>query len=371
MIQSSRFAAKTLWLVAAAILVGCGGEETAPPSVIRPVRYQQVFATGGSRVRTFSGAARAGVESRLSFRVAGKVQRLAVKVGDRVRSGQLIAQLDPKDYELQVQEAEAALEQAQAQARNAAASYDRVRALYENRNASRNDLDAARASDESAKAAVESAAKRHELAQSRLSYTKLTAPIDGAIAAVDCEINENVKAGDEIALLTSGSRMEVDIGVPEILISQVREGEPVEVTFDALPGRTFAARVSEVGVASTELVTTFPVTVILDRETPDIRPGMAAQVALQFGTGDIRERFIVPAVAVGEDRQGRCVYTVEPTESGLGVTHRKAVTVGELTADGLEVLDGLTDGELLVTAGVNRIEDGQTVRLLPEHEDRR
>jgi RND family efflux transporter MFP subunit len=358
-----------LILTLVTIVAGCGGDESAPAPVIRPVRYQQVYATGGSRVRTFSGAARAGVESQLSFRVAGKVQRVAVKVGDRVRAGQLIAELDPSDYELQVQETEAALEQAQAQARNTAANYERVRALYENRNASRNDLDAARAGDESARAAVESATKRRELAQSRLSYTKLTAPVSGAIAAVECEVNENVKVGQNIAMLTSGSRLEVDVGIPEILIGQVREGDEVEVTFDALPGQTFPARVSEVGVASTELVTTFPVTVVLDNESPDVRPGMAAQVALQFGSGDTRERFLVPPVAVGEDRRGRFVYTVEPADSSLGITHRKEVTVGELTADGLEVLDGLRDGDLLVTAGVSRIEDGQTVRLMPEHED--
>jgi RND family efflux transporter MFP subunit len=298
------------------------------------------------------------------------VQRVAVKVGDAVRTGQLIAELDPRDYDLQMQEAKAALEQAQAQARNTASNYERVRALYENRNASRNDLDAARAADESAKAAVESSTKRYELAQSQFSYTKLTAPVDGAIATLDCEVNENVKAGDKVAFLTSGGRLEVEVGVPEILISQVREGEQVTVTFDASPGQDFDARVTEVGIASTDRVSTFLVTVLLSSESADIRQGMAAQVAFDFTSADGRERFVVPPVAVGEDREGRFVYTVESTDGELAVVRRQTVTTGELTAEGLDILDGISDGDLLITAGIGRIEDGMTVKLLSVHEDR-
>jgi len=361
-----------LAVVAAGVLAGCSEtsetEETPPPE-IRPVRYLRVYSTGGDRVRSFSGAARASMESILSFRVPGRLQRIAVKVGDNVRAGQLIAELDSKDYNLQMQEAEAALEQAQAQARNAASNYERVRALYENRNASRNDLDAARAADESAKAAIESVSKKLELAQSQLSYTKLTAPVEGAIATVDRDVNENIKAGDRVAMLTSGSRLEVEVGVPEILISQVREGQMVTVTFDAVPNEHFQARVTEVGVATSDRASTFPVTVLLSRENANIRAGMAAQVGFSFAAEGGRERFVVPPVAVGEDREGRFVYTVEPAKDDLGTVHRKTVTTGELSDEGLDVLSGLTDGDLLVTAGISRIEDGMTVKLLTAHEE--
>jgi len=102
-------------------LAACESEEPVPASIIRPVRTQQVFSSGGTRVRTFSGAAQAGLESRLSFRVAGKVQALNVKVGDQVKAGELIAELDPMDYRLQVEETEASLERARADLRNAEA----------------------------------------------------------------------------------------------------------------------------------------------------------------------------------------------------------------------------------------------------------
>ncbi|MBD3403449.1 efflux RND transporter periplasmic adaptor subunit [candidate division GN15 bacterium] len=360
-----RFRAVTIGLVllAGAVSLRCGSEEQAPEEVLRPVRYQPVYTTGGSRVRIFTGVAQASVESRLSFKVAGTVERVAVKVGDQVQADELVAALDPQDFRLQVQEAEAALEKARAEARNAAANYERVRQLYENMNASRSDLDAARAADESAKAQVEAAQNRLQLAQRQLDYTRLEAPIGGSIASVSIDVNENVAAGQAVALLTSGDRLEVEVAVPEILISQIREGQRVDVTFDALPGQTFPARVTEVGVAATGTVTTFPVTVLLEQAYDGLRPGMAAEVAFSFQTADGRERMLVPPFAVGEDREGRFVFTVERTGQAEGVVHRQPVQIGELTDQGLEILDGLSDGDLLVTAGVTKIDDGQRVKL--------
>ena len=345
------------------ILVSCSEDALDREPQLRPVRFQPVYATGGTRVRTFSGTAQAGIESEMSFRVAGTIQRKHVKVGDNVRAGALIAELDPSDYELQVQQAEAALSQAEAERRRAEANYERVRAMWENRNASRSDLDAARAADESARAAVQSLEKQLELARRQLAYTRLTAAVAGSIAQVMIDVNENVKAGQVVALLTSGSRLKVQLTVPEILIAQVREGDEAIVTFDALPDKKLSARVTEVGVSSAGAMTTFPLAVMLDRDDPDVRPGMAAEVALTFTSTDDRERFLVPPVAVGQDRTGRFVYVVKSAEPGVGVIERREVTVGELTADGLEVFDGLFEGDFLVTAGVSKIEDGMKVRF--------
>ena len=359
-------------LAAAAALplltAGCAEEEAPPPPLIRPVRTEPVFATGGGRVRSFSGTAGAAVESRLSFRVPGTLVKVLVQVGDRVKAGQLIAQLDDEDYRLQVQEAEAGLASAEAQAVNAEANYDRVQSLYENRNASKNDLDAARAGAVSARQNVNSIAKRLELARATLSYTQLRAQLDGSIAAVPVEANETVGAGQPVVVLTSGGRLEVEVAMPEQLIVDVREGDEVTVRFDAIEGRSFAARVTEVGVVSTGAATTFPVTVRLDREDEDCRPGMAAEADFRFGGRGGREQIYVPSVAVGEDRQGaRFVFVVAEDSAGTLRAQRRGVTIGALGDEGLiEVKEGLADGELVVTAGVSRITDGQEVRLLPK-----
>jgi RND family efflux transporter MFP subunit len=349
-------------LLAAASLAGCS---SPPPEEepIRPVRTEQVFRTKGSRLRTFSGTARAGVESRLSFKVAGTVRRIPVEIGDTVRAGQLLAELDPKDYELQVEDAEASLAQARARARNAGSNLDRVRGLYENNNASQNDYDAARAESEYSAAQVASNEKRLELSRLQLSYTRLLSPLDGAISAVEAEVNENVSIGQTAVVLTSGKRPEVRVAMPEVFIARVREGATVDVTFDALPGESFEAVITEVGVTAGGLATTFPVTVSLRDASPEILPGMAAEVAIRFETADGRDRMIVPPFAVAEDRRGRFVFVAEPGEGELATARRRNVKIGDLTGDGLEILEGLSEGELLITAGVSRIEDGMQVRL--------
>jgi membrane fusion protein, multidrug efflux system len=362
MVYRIRFSHVLIIALLASLFGSCGEEERAPEKIIRPVRCQKVFPTSGTRIRTFSGTARAGVESQLSFRVSGTIEEVAVEVGARVATGQLIARLDAADFELKVQETEAALTDSEAQARKAEADFKRAQALYENRNIPRNDYDAARAQAESTRAGVDASKKRLELAESQLSYTRLEAPVDGAIADVPVEVNENVQPGTPVAILTSGARAKVEVAVPEVFISRIRQGTSVTVTFDALQGKEFAATVTEVGVAATGFATTYPVTALLENTDPGIRSGMAAEVAFTFETGDDGERFTVPPVAVGEDREGRFVFVVEPTGNDLGIARRRTVTVGELTGDGLVILDGLKDGDFLVTAGVSKITDGQEVR---------
>jgi len=345
------------------LITACGDSNQEAEEIIRPVRYQPVYTTGGERERSFSGVARAALESDLSFKVSGTIEQLQIKVGDVVDAGATIARLDDKDYLLQVQEAEAALQQAEAQERNATASYERVRGLYENRNASKNDLDAARAASESANAQSVSKRKRLELARSQLDYTTLKAPNSGAIASVDVNLNENVKAGQIIAMLSSKSALEVEAGVPAILISQVRTGDKTSVSFDAIPNRNFSAQVTEVGVASMGAVTTFPVTVTLEKPGDDLRSGMAADVTFRFESPGRMERMLVPSVSVGQDSDGTYVFIIRSSQNGFGIIERRQVALGELTNEGMEVLSGITDGELIVTAGVSKILDGQKVRI--------
>jgi len=348
-----------------ALTVACGGDAPVDEPVIRPVRFAQVFATGAARVRRFSGVSRAGVESRLSFRVAGAIQEIAVSVGDRVRAGQLIARVDPTDYQLELQRAQASLRQAQAEARNASANYQRLQALWEANNATTQDLDAGRMADESAQAGVESFDNAVQLATTRVGYAQLTAPMAGAIAQVPVEVNENVRPGETVALLTSGSTPEVEVAMPGVLIRQVRRGDRVSVTFDALPQDTFAGRITEVGVSATGTATTFPVRVRLEDSNQIIRSGMAAEVAFSFAATTSGERILVPPVAVSQDDEGTFVWVVESSEPGLGTVSRRPVTVGELTSLGLEILEGLEDGDAVVTAGVSELEEGLTVKLLP------
>ena len=354
-------------LVMAAASLSCDEKLEQPPPLIRPVRYQKVSATGGLRTRTFTGAAKAGIESRLSFKVSGTLQRLMVGVGDSVGEDQLIAEIDPRDYELQVEETAASLAHARAQAINAEADFNRVRGLFERDNASQADYDAAWAAQDSARALVRSVEKKLELAKLQVSYTRLESPIDGAVAEVPVEVNENVRSGQPIVVLNAGARPEVEVAIPEVQIREILRQMPASVSFDSIPNREFAGRVTEVGVTATEGLKTYPVTVLLNRPDARILPGMAAEVSFRFGSGDEPLRYVLPPHAVGEDRAGKFVFVVTAKGDGRGTVKRRPVMVDELVGEestaGLEVLSGLRGGEMVVTVGVSRIEDGQEVIL--------
>lgn len=344
-------------------LAACGGsaEEAAP--VIRPVRTETVEPASDMRRRSFSGVAQSASEKNLSFRVGGVIIELPARVGQRVAEGEILARLDATDYELKVGEADASLKQAQAEARNARAEYERTRALYENSNASRSDLDAVRAMAESSAATVSAAEQRLQLARKELEYTILRAPAAGAIADVPVTTNENLLAGRTAVVLSSGERTEVMVSVPAQVITQVREGEVVDVSFNALPDHDFRAEVTEVGVSATGAATTFPVTAALLEEDPAVLPGMAAEVIFRARPGAKKE-IVVPAVAVGQARDGsRFVLVVEPGADGLATVHRRAVTIGPIHSDGMVIRSGLAAGDVIVTAGVRRLQDGATVRL--------
>jgi len=343
--------------------LGCRAEGPPPEPELRPVRFEVVSSVEAGRRRSFSGTCQPAVEPRLSFKVGGTIARRPVNMGDRVRRGALIAELDPSDFQLQLEEAAAALQQAEAESRNAQARFARIRGLYENGNASRTDYDAARAAAESARASVRSVQKRVELTRQQLSYTRLLAPVAGAIAEVNAEVNENVQPGQDVVRLASEAGNEVVLTVPESLISDIRQGQEVVVRFDAIPDRTFAGSVTEVGVTTSSMGTAFPVKARLAETDTALRNGMAAEVEFRFEASGAGGRFRVPAHAVTEDRQGRFVLIVEPAEAGRGVVRRRAVQVGSLTPSGLEVLEGLEDGDRLVTAGLSQLEDGDAVKL--------
>ncbi len=348
------------------LLSACGentDDTTNAEIELRPVRYITVSSIEAGTMRTFSGLAKAGQESNLSFRVGGAIQSVPVEVGDQLKAGQLISEIDPSQYQLEAQQAFANLSQVEATLRNAQSNFERVKGLYENNNASRNDLDSSRATAESSKAQVSVARKALELARLNVSYTKLKATEPCGVADVLTEMNENVSAGQTIVSVTCGDRLEVELAVPESLIALIKRDMDAAVSFSSIPEKIFPAKVTEVGVASIAGAT-YTVTVALNDTSNGLRSGLAAQVSFAFDMSNGKSNFIIPAVAVGEDVTGRYVFLVEETnETGVGLVKRQTVSTGELSPTGLEIIEGVKDGDKVVVAGVNVIRPGLKVLI--------
>jgi RND family efflux transporter MFP subunit len=317
------------------------------------------------RDRSFSGTSKSSRESRLSFKVSGTVVNVPVQIGQRLNSGDLIAEIDPASYVLQAQQAQASLVEAQANDRRAAANYERTKGLYANDNASLNDLESARAQAESAGAQVRAAGKTLEIARLNVSYTKLTADTECSIASLNIEVNENVAAGQQVASVSCGDAFEVTVDLPESLIGSVNATTPVTVRFGSIPGQKFSGVISEVAVASAPGSAAFPIVIKIAESHPSLRSGLAADVAFQFDSAADKGRVVVPVTAVINDPDGTFVFIAEQAEiDGEAIVRRRTVTLGELSQSGIEIIDGLQVGDRVVTAGVSVIRDGQRV-LMP------
>ena len=343
------------------IFTSCSDEKKIEEK-IRPVRYREVTLGGSGSMRVFTGTARTGIESKLSFKVGGTIKNINVKVGDFVNKGGVIAEIDDTDYKIKVKEAEAGLKQAESQALNAKNNYVRVKTLYETNSISKSELDGARAQYESATANVEGMRSTLEYTRLQLSYTRLLAPLSGSIAVCNSENNENVQVGQTIAILIVGSDMEIELGIPENIINRIKSGMNVSITFPSL-NNTFNGVVSEVSPSIDVNSSTYLVNIKILNPTIDVKSGMAANVSFKFEGSSSKDVLIVPIAAVGEDSDGSFVFLVEPEDGNIATIKKQHIQIGELTSEGFEVISGLSLNQKVATAGLQSLLDGQKVRI--------
>ncbi len=350
-------------------LVACGDADVTVEERLRPVRYITVSDDNAFRNRSFTGTSKSSLESRLSFKVSGTIVNLPVQIGQRLGAGELIAEIDPATYQLQVQQAQASLIESQANERRAAANYERTKGLYANDNASLNDLESARAQAESATAMVSATTKSLEIARLNASYTSLRAETDCSIASLDVEINENVSAGQQVVAVSCGNEFEVTVDLPESLIGDVDAFTPVDIRFGAIPDFAFSGEITEIAVASAPGSAAFPVVIRIAETHPELRSGLAADVTFQFDSpGSAGGSIVLPVSAVISQAEEPSVFVAVPAETeGEAIVQRTPVVLGELTQSGIEIIDGLSVGDRVVTAGISVIRDGQRV-LIPEQD---
>ena len=363
-------------------LTACNQEkQTAVQETLRPVRYKELALSGGKATHTFSGAAQSSEETSLSFKVAGTIRSILVKLGDRVQKGQLIATIDPSDFNIQVEQAAAQQKGAEAQVKSAETKlltarsiYLRVEKLYENNSVplseyeqAKSNYEAAQASYDAALTQVTTSAKQVQSARNQVDYTRLAAPFSGVITAVNIEANELVGSGTPVAVISSETQPEVNVGVPEMFIAQVKKGQTVRINFSVLPGKPFTGVIEEVAYAA-GASPTYPVIVRIQNPSAAIRPGMAATVTFNLD-GNLEQgpqRLVAPVKAVGEDTEGHFVFVLQGPDGQSYTARKRRVEIGELLPNGFEVREGLQEGELVATAGLKSLLDNMKVKLLED-----
>ena len=361
-------------------LISCGEKSAETEQQIRSIKYEKVKLATGVETYTFSGVAKAQNETNLSFKVAGTLASVNVKLGDRVRKGQLIATIDPADYTIQSNQAASQNEGAVANAKaveaqliSAKATYNRVTQLYENNSVSLSEyqqskaaLDAAQAQYDAAKSQISTTNQQLRAAGNQVSYTRLLSPMNGVITAVQVEANEVVNAGMLIAKVSSLGHPEVEVGVPEVVINKLKIGQRATVQFPSLPKQLFEAEVVEIAFASGKS-TTYPVILKIVNPLDEIRPGMAAEVNYKLGSeiNTLKNEIVAPLKSIASGTDGNYAFKLIPdSEEGVYITKKVAIDLGAITNDGYLIRKGLNEGDLVAVAGLRSLFEGKKVKLL-------
>ncbi|MGI9545755.1 MAG: efflux RND transporter periplasmic adaptor subunit [Flavobacteriaceae bacterium] len=352
-----------LLLTGLLFLISACKEKAIEPPPVRPVIYQQVGFLGGENTRTLSGTAKTERVINLSFRSSGIITFFNLKIGQAVKKGELLAQLDNVQARLNYESAISSQNSAASQMNTTKLNRERTRVLYEKGSLSLSEYESAKNAFTTAKSSYESAQRKVGIEAEQIQFGYLYAPEDGRIAAVNAEIEENVGPGEGIAVLNAGTDMEISLGLPESIINRIISGMEVSINFPVLGETTFKGLVTEVSPSVDINTATYPVRVVITTPSKDIKSGMAANVTFSFATDNsAAKQLVVPPISVGEDGNGRFVFLLE--EEADKVTAKKQyIEIGDLSSEGFAVLEGLSRGDKVATAGLLTLLDGQEVKL--------
>jgi multidrug efflux pump subunit AcrA (membrane-fusion protein) len=314
-----------------AALSACGGpaEETPPPPV-RPVKLFTVEGTGGAALRRFPGAISASQRAELSFRVNGTLQEIPVKEGDKVKKGQVLAQLDPTDFKIRVSDRQATFDKTKK-------NFDRAKQLIQDGTISQSDYDQVEANFRTSQAAL-------SLAKQELAYTELKAPFAGSIGRRD--------------LVRSIRRAEQADSASDSQASRVVEAY---ASFEGKEGDKFPLKMKEVATKADAQTQTFRVTFTMPQPKDfAVLPGMTANVFLDLSrvvSTDTAKWVPISAVVADGELDAR-VWVLD--DKTMTVTERP-VKIGRMSGGNIEVNSGLVGGEEIVSVGAAYLAEGMQV----------
>lgn len=336
----------------------CSRQTPPTPEVApRPVRTVVAAAQPVSGALVLPGEVRPRIESRLGFRVGGKLAERLVNPGDRVVPGQLLARLDPQDVAPAIAAQQAQVAAARTDLRLAQADLARIRDLRERDFVSQAQLDRQQAGVDAAAARLEVADAQLRQVRTSAEFQALRADSAGVVTAIDAEPGQVVAAGQSVLRVARTAEKEVLVNVPEPSVALARRTAQWQVSVPAL-GRTVPARMREIGPVSDPASRTYPMRLVLSGALEGIELGMTATVA---AAGETAQAIVLPASAL-TSRDGRPqVWVVDPASATVRPV---PVRPQALLDDAVRIAEGLRGGERVVVAGANLLVDGQKVRLL-------
>ena len=356
-------------LATAAVVAGCGKDTDAKTEAqasersadVRPVRVMKVDALAAARAIEFAGEVRPRYETRLGFRVGGKMTERLVEVGTVVRTGQVVARIDPRDLELAAASAKTQIVQLEAERRFAEGDLRRYRELREKNFISQAELDRRVSTYDSTDARLDAVRAQYRQAANQAGYAVLAADHAGVITAVESEAGQVVAVGQTIVRLARSGETEVVVAVPENQRDAFERAGAFSVTLNAFPGRSWKGKLRELSPAADPVTRTYLAKVSVIEPGRDVELGMSARVAAEVSTAE--KRIELPVSALYGKGEAMGVWLVEAAKDGIGAVRLQPVKTRGLAGDHVLVDSGLSPGDLVVVAGTQLLRAGQRVRV--------
>ena len=346
-------------------LFSCSEQAVTTEKAIRPIAWIKVEESSLQQLRTLSGIVAPVEATSLSFEVMGKVETVDVNLGDPVEKGQTLAQLNHRSFELSLKSAQAQLSKANSAMIEAKNSFTRFSQLIEQGLVSQSGFDNAKANYESSKSAVGVAQAQVDIVEKNLQDSTLVAPYKGIITKRLIEPSQQISAGQAAFQIEGNHGLEVKVMVPETLIRELRQNTILPVRFPVLTQTTMMGRISEIGTRA-ETANAFPVTVVLQEDNSLLRAGMTAEVDFTFeGVGKTGYQGVTISVPFTALRAGvnqkSYVFVYDPNTQTV---NQQEVQTENILNNIAFISSGLKSGEIIATAGVAFLRDGQKVTLL-------
>jgi RND family efflux transporter MFP subunit len=337
-------------------LAACS-KEAPKTEDVRPVRAVTVAPSTVDIQAEFAGDVRARVESRLGFRVGGKIVARKVDPGTVVRKGQVLMQLDPQDLQLGAAQANASLRAAETNAELAKADLKRYQELFDKNFISRAILDTKIAANKAAAASVDSARAASRNLGNQASYANLVSDINGVVTGVDADVGTVVAPGTPVVRVAASAEKEVVIGIPEDKVDTLRSVEDVTVRLWAAPDAPLKGKVREISPIADPTTRTYTVKVSVLEAPATMKLGMTANV--QFSSTLKQPQMKLPLTALVNEQGKTAVWVVDK-----GAVKLTPIVMAGPSGNEIVVAAGIHPGQQVVTAGVNMLKNGQKVKIL-------
>ncbi len=336
-------------------LAGCSDDKPAAPEVVRPARVVVVTPHKLAFVAQGAGRIQTRYVSQVGFEVGGRLTSREVDVGALVTKGQTLARLSAVDYQNRVTAAEADLTAARAAVAQAMPQEERYRLLIEKGHTTRPVYENALKVLQSAQAQVQSAEANLRIARNQLSYTELLAPGDGIVTATHADPGQVVTAGQKVVEISRSTERDAVFAVASEHVARAELGMPVKVWLQGRPDVAVVGSIRQISPEADVSTGTYEVKVALPSPPSEMRLGA---VVVGRAEAEGPEVITIPANALLQSGEGPQVWIVGED----GKVSRRAIEVLEFNADSIVVRNGLAAGERVVSAGVNSLAEGQSVK---------